>query len=114
MYTQYLLEELKKPTARIEDVFKRVRLQVRQKSEGRQIPWESTSLEDDFVFNDGTRTAMRAADLERLAIEARNREQQLQKQAAEAREREARIAQELERQQQRLAEAQRQIGRAHV
>ena len=107
LYTQFLLQELKKPTARIEDVFKRVRLQVRQKSEGRQIPWESTSLEDDFVFNDGTRTAMRAADLERLAIEARNREQQLQKQAAEAREREARIAQELERQQQRLAEAQR-------
>ena len=53
LYTQYLLQELKKPTAKIEDVFKRVRLNVRKQSEGRQIPWESTSLEDDFFFNDG-------------------------------------------------------------
>ncbi|RYX89397.1 MAG: caspase family protein [Comamonadaceae bacterium] len=53
LYTGYLLEELKKPVAKIEDVFKRVRLQVRQKSQGRQIPWESTSLEEDFVFNNG-------------------------------------------------------------
>lgn len=53
LYTQYLLQELKKPVSRIEDVFKRVRFNVRQKSGGRQIPWESTSLEDDFFFNDG-------------------------------------------------------------
>ncbi len=53
LYTQYLLQELKKPQARIEDVFKRVRLAVRKASSGRQIPWESTSLEDDFQFNDG-------------------------------------------------------------
>ena len=55
LYTQYLLQELKKPAARIEDVFKRVRLNVRQHSQGRQIPWESTSLEDDFYFNTGLR-----------------------------------------------------------
>jgi hypothetical protein len=53
LYTQYLLQELKKPTSKIEDVFKRVRLNVRKQSEGRQVPWESTSLEDDFFFNDG-------------------------------------------------------------
>jgi hypothetical protein len=53
LYTQYLLQELKKPQARIEDVFKRVRFSVRKASSGRQIPWESTSLEDDFTFNDG-------------------------------------------------------------
>jgi hypothetical protein len=51
LYTQFLLQELKKPSAKIEDVFKRVRLNVRQKSEGRQIPWESTSLEQDFFFD---------------------------------------------------------------
>jgi len=51
LYTEYLLQELKVPDARIEDVFKRVRLQVRRKSEGRQVPWESTSLEDDFYFD---------------------------------------------------------------
>ena len=53
LYTQFLLQELQKPTAKIEDVFKRVRLNVRQQSQGRQIPWESTSLEDDFYFNTG-------------------------------------------------------------
>lgn len=53
LYTQFLLRELKKPQARIEDVFKRVRFAVRQASHGKQIPWESTSLEDDFQFNDG-------------------------------------------------------------
>ena len=53
LYTGYLLQEMAKPISRIEDVFKRVRLQVRQKSRGNQIPWESTSLEEDFVFNDG-------------------------------------------------------------
>ena len=53
LYTQYLLEELKKPAAGIEDIFKRVRLNVRKQSQGRQIPWESTSLEDDFYFNAG-------------------------------------------------------------
>ena len=57
LYTRFLLAELRKPVARIEDVFKRVRLQVRQKSEGRQVPWESTSLEEDFYFNTGQKIA---------------------------------------------------------
>ncbi|MEY3272316.1 MAG: hypothetical protein RLZZ341_1217 [Pseudomonadota bacterium] len=50
LYTQHLLTELARPQARIEDVFKRVRFAVRRASKGAQIPWESTSLEDDFVF----------------------------------------------------------------
>ena len=62
LYTQFLLDELKKPVSKIEDVFKRVRLQVRQKSQGRQIPWESTSLEDDFFFNTGKVMAMAKPD----------------------------------------------------
>lgn len=67
LYTQYLLQELKRPTAKIEDVFKRVRLNVRKQSQGRQIPWESTSLEDDFFFNDGVRYTIKPEDLERMA-----------------------------------------------
>ena len=50
LYTENLLRELKVPEAKIEDVFKRVRLGVRRKSNGQQIPWESTSLEEDFYF----------------------------------------------------------------
>lgn len=57
LYTSFLLQELKRPKARIEDVFKRVRYLVRQKSDGRQIPWETTSLEEDFVFSQGEITA---------------------------------------------------------
>ena len=50
LYTQHLLNAIKAPGARIEDVFKRVRTNVRRDTEGKQIPWESTSLEGDFVF----------------------------------------------------------------
>jgi hypothetical protein len=50
LYTENLLRELQVPGAKVEDVFKRVRLGVRRKSNGAQIPWESTSLEEDFWF----------------------------------------------------------------
>jgi uncharacterized caspase-like protein len=50
LYTEQLLREMKVPEAKIEDVFKRVRLTVRRRSNGQQIPWESTSLEEDFWF----------------------------------------------------------------
>jgi hypothetical protein len=50
LYTENLLREIQTPEAKIEDVFKRVRLAVRRASRGQQIPWESTSLEDDFYF----------------------------------------------------------------
>ena len=50
LYTENLLREIKVPEAKVEDVFKRVRLHVRRRSNGQQIPWESTSLEEDFYF----------------------------------------------------------------
>ncbi len=50
LYTEHLLREIKVPEAKVEDVFKRVRLGVRLRSKGLQVPWESTSLEDDFWF----------------------------------------------------------------
>ena len=50
LYTENLLKEIQVKEAKVEDVFKRVRLGVRRASRGLQIPWESTSLEDDFYF----------------------------------------------------------------
>ncbi len=50
LYTENLLKEIQVKEAKVEDVFKRVRLSVRRASRGLQIPWESTSLEDDFYF----------------------------------------------------------------
>ena len=113
LYTQYLLQELRKPTEKIEDVFKRVRLQVRQKSEGRQIPWESTSLEDDFYFNDGVKFTFKPEELKRLADQARQKEQMRLQQEQQARERERLAAEALaserarQAEQSRLAEQQR-------
>jgi hypothetical protein len=62
LYTGFLLKELKTPQVKIEDIFKRVRLNVRQASRGRQIPWESTSLEDDFYFNSGLKPAQKESE----------------------------------------------------
>ena len=53
LYTRFLVQELQSANARIEDVFKRVRLQVRRASQGRQVPWDMSSLEEDFVFATG-------------------------------------------------------------
>ena len=53
LYTRFLLQELHKPMARVEDVFKRVRLQVRLHSDGRQIPSDSSNLDEAFSFDTG-------------------------------------------------------------
>jgi hypothetical protein len=50
LYTQHLLRSMLRPGVKIEDVFKQVRAGVRRDSNGRQVPWENTSLEGDFVF----------------------------------------------------------------
>ena len=50
LYTEHLLREMPAKDTKVEDVFKRVRLGVRRQSNGAQVPWESTSLEEDFYF----------------------------------------------------------------
>ena len=49
-YTGALAEALRTPGLRVEEVFKRVRQTVRVKTQGKQIPWEASSLEGEFVF----------------------------------------------------------------
>jgi hypothetical protein len=39
--TRFLLRELQRPRAKTEAVFKRIRLQDRQASQGRHVPWDS-------------------------------------------------------------------------
>lgn len=53
LYTQHLLEAMRKPGLKVEDVFKQVRANVRRDSQGKQVPWEATSLEGDFYFKPG-------------------------------------------------------------
>jgi hypothetical protein len=48
LYTQELLKNLGTPGLDVEEVFKRVRIGVREKTQGRQTPWESSSLVAHF------------------------------------------------------------------
>jgi hypothetical protein len=52
LYTQHLVREIARPGAAIEEVFKAVRAGVRRDSRSAQVPWESTSLESAFAFQD--------------------------------------------------------------
>jgi len=49
-YTTAVLSVAKEPNLPIEEAFKRVRVAVNQATDGRQIPWESSSLTSDFKF----------------------------------------------------------------
>jgi len=52
-YTTALLSVAREPNLPIEEAFKRVRVAVNQATEGRQIPWESSSLTTEFKFFSG-------------------------------------------------------------
>ncbi len=60
LYTQELLKSMLVPGLSIEEVFKRVRISVRNSTAGKQTPWESSSLTGDFYFrrsNEKAKTA---------------------------------------------------------
>jgi hypothetical protein len=50
LYTQELLKNMREPNVKIEDVLKRTRIAVKEKTNGQQVPWENTSLDGDFYF----------------------------------------------------------------
>ena len=52
-YTTAVLSVAKEANLPIEEAFKRVRVSVNEATEGRQIPWESSSLTSDFRFFPG-------------------------------------------------------------
>jgi hypothetical protein len=56
-YTTALLSAAKEPGLSIEETFKRVRVSVNKVTEGRQTPWDSSSLTDDFRFFSGPSAA---------------------------------------------------------
>lgn len=53
-YTAALLTAGRQPGLSIEEAFKRVRLEVNKATNGRQTPWESSSLTDSFHFFPGS------------------------------------------------------------
>jgi formylglycine-generating enzyme required for sulfatase activity/uncharacterized caspase-like protein len=57
IYTSELLRTLRQPGLKIEDVFKRVRAGVQQRTSQRQNPWDASSLTGDFFFDLRTASA---------------------------------------------------------
>ena len=50
LYTEELLGALRQPGLKIEDVFKKVRLNVYNRSGKKQLPWDNSSIFGDFYF----------------------------------------------------------------
>ena len=50
IYTAALLREIVRPGIEVSQFFRRVRTIVRKATKGKQVPWESTSLEGSFYF----------------------------------------------------------------
>ena len=69
LYTQHLLTAMRQNGSKVEDVFKQVRANVRRDSQGKQVPWESTSLEGDFYFRGGASAATASAVDSSIAVE---------------------------------------------
>jgi hypothetical protein len=68
LYTEKLLTELSVRGVKIEDALKRVRLNVRLASKGAQIPWESTSLEEEVFLFENAKLIDSAESVERQLI----------------------------------------------
>lgn len=51
-YTTALAKAIRTPGLPVEQVFKRVRIEVLERTGERQVPWESSSLTGDFMFFD--------------------------------------------------------------
>ena len=56
-YTSAFLNIAREPNLPIEQLFKRVRLEVNNTTKGKQTPWESSSLTSDFYFFGDTAVA---------------------------------------------------------
>lgn len=50
LYTEQLVNQIAVPGLKLEDVFKRVRVEVSNKSNRQQIPWDCSSVFGDFYF----------------------------------------------------------------
>ena len=75
LYTSMLLKHMKQPGVSIMDVFMRVRRDVKEASDGIQVPWEETSLTEDFVF-------VAPASYEETASQVENLKKQLETEKA--------------------------------
>jgi uncharacterized caspase-like protein len=59
-YAAALIDSISQPGVPIEQLFKQVRLHVHQQTQGKQTPWESSSLTSNFAFFSTFATALAA------------------------------------------------------
>jgi hypothetical protein len=69
LYTSVLLENMRTPDITILQMFQNVRRTVAEKSGKKQIPWESTSLTDDFYFIKADKDAAKNANLTWMRVD---------------------------------------------
>ena len=62
-YMNHLRSRMLIPGLPVEQVFKKVRVDVQKETGGKQMPWESSSLIGDFYFNPSGKSAAPAVDL---------------------------------------------------
>ena len=67
-YTGLLLNYMQQRNTPVETVFKNVRRAIDRKTDGRQIPWESTSLTGDFYFNQSDKKQVEARRKQSVAL----------------------------------------------
>jgi len=51
LFVAELIKETRSPGSTVEDVFKRTRMDVLRGSHGKQAPWYSSTLEEEFIFS---------------------------------------------------------------
>ncbi len=73
LYTSYLLEYMQQPGLAIERVFKKVRIGVMKDTDGKQVPWENSSLLGDFYFAELNEPVNKSLDINFLAADKKHK-----------------------------------------
>lgn len=106
-YTGFLVKYMITPGLPIEEVFKKVRQDIGKMTKGQQVPWELSSLEGQFYFNQQAATNLSpdtdAMFKERAALERERQELEWQEALDAEREQLAAERRKLETERQKLA-----------
>jgi len=84
IYTKHLIEALKTPGLTVEGMLKKVRDGVWDETDGRQVPWENSSLRGDFCFSGCVTEAQRASERDRIRFKQEQGRLQRDKERLEA------------------------------
>jgi formylglycine-generating enzyme required for sulfatase activity len=79
LYTQEVVKAIMKPGLKIEDAFKQVRSGVQNQTNGKQVPWESSSLVGDFYFAGKPEGGVDTSRLQGLAEGSKERQAELER-----------------------------------